>query len=131
MEIAEKTVGPLDKVKLKIEALSTSGAASSASPSHETEIIYGIGCAGVTPFEKAIFGKPTGAELTVGIEKGQHDEYFGHLKCSVAHLLQITTPCELHITVQSIRRADSHEVVKAMAQMTGCGGGCNCGCDCG
>ncbi len=128
MPIPVKSVAPLDKVQLQIKAVP--GAAGKTTETIETNaaFIYGIGSAGVTPFEKMLHAKSVGDQFSLPIEPGVETLIFGHLQCVLAHAISMAPPYTLHVTVTSVAPAPAQEVVRAMAQATGCGGGCGCGC---
>lgn len=128
MPTPAKSIGPLDKVELQIKAVP--GAAVEATEAVEIHagLIYGIGAAGVTPFEKMLHAKSVGDQFSLPIEPGVDSVIFGHLHCALAHAIPIPPPYTLHIKVASVAPAPAQEVVRAMAQATGCGGGCGCGC---
>jgi hypothetical protein len=92
------------------------------------EFIYGIGPSGITPFEKALFGKRTGDRIRFDIAATDFCQAVGHLEHSLREQAGIMAPVCLEATVTGVTRAPDREVVKAMAA----GGSCeDCGCGCG
>lgn len=90
--------------------------------------IYGVGSDGLTPFEKALFGKCVGDSLRMEIPARDHCAILGHLESPLGEQAGIRKPGTLQITVTDVSRAADREVVQAMAS----GGGCSdCGCGCG
>ncbi|MDA8139889.1 MAG: hypothetical protein M0036_14665 [Desulfobacteraceae bacterium] len=132
MPIDLKTIGPLDKVTLQLRISSTPTQPEEELPTIKSSFIYGIGVQGVTPFEKLLFGKTVGDQIDLTIEQGCQHAFLGHLGHALLSQNQFKQPVHLNVTVLSVLDAESHEVVKAMAQLVeGCGGSCDCGCGCG
>jgi len=128
MDTPAKPIGPLDKVHLKIKAVPRLGTTAAEQVDTDAALIYGIGSAGITPFEKMLHAKSTGDQFSLPIEPGVDTVIFGHLHCTVAHGIGIVPPYTLHVTVAAVTPAAPQEVIRAMAQSAGCGGGCDCGC---
>ncbi len=119
------TIGPLCKVGIVVSAQVVNGA---PLLSKETSFIYGVGSLGITPFEKTLYDKKVGAQITIDVDAGQSHAFFGHLQCLFMELLTADKGCQLNITIQSVTSADTQEIVKAIAQGSECGAGCSCGC---
>lgn len=118
----------MDKVFLSVKAIPESGTGGPVDA--QMDIIYGIGSAGVTPFERMLFEKSVGEAFTVTITPESGSALLGHHHCALTQVLPLSPPFQLDVSISAIERAQGHEVVKAMAQATGCGGGCGCGCGC-
>lgn len=120
-----QTIENLMKVTLRI---TFAGQAPGQDGGALFEFIYGIGPSGITPFEKALFGKGVGDRIQVDAAPGLFCETVGHLELPLREQSGIMAPVELRATVVEVTRADDREVVKAMAA----GGSCSdCGCGCG
>lgn len=130
MQTSTRSVGPMDKVYLHIRAVPTGKTAANDAAEADVDLIYGIGSAGVTPFEKMLFEKSVGDTFTITVTTDSGNALFGHHLCTLTQAVHLSPPFQLDVTVSAIENAQSHEVVKAMAQATGCGGGCDCGCGC-
>ena len=92
------------------------------------EFIYGIGPDGITPFEKALYGKKAGDRIDIGDISGNLLEALGHLKPALCEQTGIVSPDALQVMVTRVVKAPDRDVVKAIAA----GGGCSdCGCGCG
>lgn len=92
------------------------------------EFIYGVGSQGITPFEKALFGKGIGDQVQLDISPADYCETIGHLELPLLKQTGIIKPVSLQVTIDAITKASDQEVVKAMAA----GGSCSdCGCGCG
>ena len=130
MSKSSKKIGPLDKVHLKLSARLIDQDNTDFPINCEISIIYGIGTAGITPFERILFDKKAGDEITTHLESEQVTEFFGHLLCITKQYLPDAKSYDLAISIQSVETAQGHEVVKSMAQTAGCGTGCECGCGC-
>ena len=124
----EKTINPLDKVELDLEALPRMEKGADTSVKARLAFICGIGVAGLTPFEHLLLGKTTGHAFSLRVEADPCQGLLGHLQCTMLQALSMTPPFDLQVKVRSVVPAENREVVKAMAGLGGCGGGCDCGC---
>lgn len=119
------TVENLMKVSLNIHTTDTSVDEDTGTP---FEFIYGVGPSGITPFEKALFGKGIGDRIKFDIAPTQYCESVGHLGLPLHEKSGIMAPVSLHVTITDVVRAQDRDVIKAMAA----GGSCSdCGCGCG
>ena len=130
MEMPEKPISPLDKVRLSLKAVPHLGNETVESVMSETTLIYGVGSAGIPAFEKMLFEKQAGDQFAVSVESGTQRAIFGHLQGTLRQAVRIMPPYTLHVTVRSVATASNQEVVKAMAEFSKCSGGCDCGCSC-
>ena len=126
------TVQPLKKLRLQVVAGSTPGAAPGGDPVI-VEFIYGIGSAGLSPFESALSGKKKGDILSLAVTSTGAQGYFGHCLANFQQLLGLAImPAKIYLTVKidDILDADNREVVRSLAKSLshGCGGSCDCGC---
>ena len=99
----------------------------------EFELIYGIGKEGITPFEKAIYGKTPGDEFSVQLNPGETYHYFEHLNLPGIEGSPVTSPYVMKAEIKSVTTPDNNEIVKAMASRdkdSCAGSGCDCGCGC-
>ena len=121
MQTTHPTIENLMKVSLSVK----SGENESQVP---FEFIYGVGSQGITPFEKALFGKGVGDEVEFSLSPSDYCETIGHLELPLLKQTGIMSPVSLKVTINAIVKAKDQEVVKAMAA----GGSCSdCGCGCG
>ena len=121
----ENKIENLMKVTLTLQKIAPPGKEGPVVP---FEFIYGIGPSGVTPFEKALFGKRAGDRIRLDLPSAEWCQTIGHLELPLREQTGITAPVCLEVTVTAIVRAQDRDVVKAMAA----GGGCSdCGCGCG
>ncbi len=119
------TIDNLTKVSLTIHA---EGMADDRTRKKSFTFIYGIGPSGITPFEKALFGKKVGDSIVYDLSPADFSETIGHLEFPFREQTGMTAPGSLRVVVEGIVRAPDREVVKAMAS----GGSCSdCGCGCG
>jgi hypothetical protein len=128
MSTSEKQISPMDKVRLRLKAVPQQDDAPAAPAESEATFIYGIGSAGVPAFEKMLFAKAAGDQITLSVDSSEDCALFGHLNHTVLQAVGMKPPYMLHVTVVSVAAASDQEVVKAMARSTACGGGCDCGC---
>lgn len=92
------------------------------------EFIYGVGPAGITPFEKAFYGRRTGERIQLDIPADESCAALGHLELPLREQTGIMAPASLEVMVNRVVRAEDREVVKALAAGGSCG---DCGCGCG
>ncbi len=119
------TIENLMKVSLNIQIGDASTDDDTLSP---FEFIYGVCPSGITPFEKALFGKVIGDQILFDVDPTDYCETIGHLELPLREQTGIVAPVSLRVTIAGIVRAQDREVVKAMAN----GGNCSdCGCGCG
>jgi hypothetical protein len=121
MPTTSATIENLMKVSLTVN----SGDNETSAP---FEFIYGVGPQGITPFEKALFGKAVGDQVRFDLSPADYCETIGHLEQPLLKQTGIMGPVSLRVTIDGIVKAKDQEVVKAMAS----GGSCSdCGCGCG
>jgi len=122
MTDGERRIENLMKVSLTIHT-------DKQLPDHAArfEFIYGVGPDGITPFEKALFGKGVGDHIQLEGEACCSNEALGHLREALCEQTGIASPVAMRVTVQNVVKALDREVVKAMASGGGCGD-CDCGC---
>lgn len=117
------------KVGVQLEACTQEKEVIPQAAPFSFEFIFGIGSQGISPFEKQIFGKRVGDELAILLAPQHGDHIFDHLTCNLKERPDLLGHPYLKISVQSIHKANSREVIKAMAEAAGgCGEGCDCGC---
>lgn len=125
MQNPSPTIDALMKIHLTIKTGAANGSDSAGTP---FKFIYGVGTDGITPFEKALFGKSIGDRIELEIPASEHCTILGHLELPLVEQTGIQAPRSLQMTVTDVARADDREVVKAMASGGSCG---DCGCGCG
>ncbi len=119
------TIENLMKVCLSIV---TGSASADNDPGTPFTFIYGVGPSGISPFEKALFGKGVGDRIRLDMAPTDYCETVGHLELPLGEPTGIISPVSLQVTITDVTRAPDREVVKAMAA----GGSCSdCGCGCG
>ena len=125
MSKPQPTIENLMKVSVNIDTQDEADKDAKGAP---FEFIFGVGSAGITPFEKALFGKSVGDSIHFDIAPTEFCQTVGHLELPLREQTGIMTPIHLQVTITDIVRAQDREVVQAMAT----GGSCSdCGCGCG
>jgi len=119
------TIENLMKVTLDITA---DGEKGTNDQTAVFEFIYGVGAEGITPFEKALFGKSVGDRVRLEIGPADYRETVGHLELPLFEQIGIAKATCLKTTVAGIAKPEDREVVKAMASPGSCS---ECGCGCG
>ena len=124
-------IEPLKKIKLSLEAGTSRDVADLQLPASEFEFIFGLGPEGLSPLECDLAEKTVGDNIVVHLGKQNLHEYIAHVQLPVHTVFENRDSIFLAMRVEAINQADSREVVRTMAQMTGHGTGCGVGCDCG
>lgn len=89
------------------------------------EFIFGIGNEGLSPFEFNLAGKGVGHEGEYHLKRAELNGLFQHLTPPV-FLYDVPDSFTMKVRVVEIGEADQREVIKAMAEASGCGSHC-CG----
>ncbi len=114
----------LMKVSLNLQGVDS---LHTKAPGDRFEFIYGVGPEGITPFEKALYGKGVGDRITFNLPPGGLCQHMGHLELPLREQTGITKAGDLQVVVIGVARAADREVVKAMAAGGSCSD-CDCGC---
>lgn len=119
----------LSRIFLSIRVGTSADASDLSSEPIKSDFIFGLGTAGLTPFEYELSEKSEGDELNLQIRTEDMPQIFEHLRIALPPLASGAS-YHLKIRIDSISKASASEVVKAMAELAGCGGhdyGCGCG----
>ena len=120
-------IAPLCRVSLDLDV----DAGGDPGRSQPYTFIVGVGSGGLSPFEYALMEKQVGDRVRLEIDPAQVVETFEHLQPPLPLLMDRTRPLVMEALVTAVSRAETREIVKAMAAATGgcaCDGGCGCGC---
>ena len=119
-------VDPLKKITLSVTAGTKPETMDLAVSPSTFAFIYGIGTDGLTPFEFQLADKATGDEIIVQINCFQITETFAHIAVPIPQIPVHLDAIYMIFKIMQITPADNREIVKAMAENSGCGGHC-CG----
>ena len=125
-----KKVENLKKVTLRVEAGKTVELMDLIPKALEFEFIFGIGPAGMCPFEYQLVNKNEGEMVLLHLKKEEIQPFLGHLQLPVLDLLEENSSFYLNAKIAKIEQPDSKEVIKALAELASHAGGCDCGCGC-
>ena len=120
----------LKKVFLSLEAGTTAESMELTPTALEYAFIFGIGPAGMCPFEYELIHKNQDDIILLRLKQEENHHFFGHLNPPILDLLEENASYFLKVTIVKVDTADSKEVVKALADSTLHSGGCGCGCGC-
>ena len=120
----------LKKVTLRLKAGTTAQCMDLTPQAVEFKFIFGIGPAGMCLFEYQLVNKSEGEMVLLQLNKKDIDDFLGHLLLPVAHLFEENESIFLKVKIIKISRADSKEVIKALAETASHPAGCGCGCGC-
>ena len=126
MEDNRQVVENLKKVKIAVQAGSSPESMDILSEPFEFEFIFGLGTSGLTPFEFSLASKYRDDEVVLHIGLRDIPETFAHIQLPVFHDLPETDSFYLKVRIADIQPAAGRELIKAMAEVGGCGDGC-CG----
>ena len=117
----------LKKVTVTFRAGTSPGGDDLASGNESFGFVYGLAIEGLTPFEFQLGGKSAGDTVEFSVPARDLCKTFQHL--TIPGLDEPGPNEEVHFSfhIESVDTADSREVVKAMAELSACGGG---SCDC-
>jgi hypothetical protein len=126
MTKANQSVTYLKKVNLLIRAGTSLHASDLTFGTAGMELVFGVGSHGLTPFETQLADKKVGCHLDFEIPAEGLNVFFGHVFPPLHHLPGSRETIFLHIEIDDITRAESREIVKALAEVARCGDHC-CG----
>jgi hypothetical protein len=128
METENLKIDNLLKVALVMEAGTSGDKFDLLAEPKRIEFIYGTAACGITPFEKSLYRKGAGDEVTTAVDLKNAEEYFGPLANNILSWFPERGELSLKVGVESVCAPQDSEVVKALASGVGCGGDCGCGC---
>ena len=131
METTDLKIDNLLKVTLVMEAGASQDAFKPLTEPKEINFIYGVAADGITPFEKLLYQKQAGDEVSAAVDLNQANQYFGPLSCGILEWLPERGELFFKVAVQAVATPQNSEIVKALAAGGGCGSDCDCGCGCG
>lgn len=125
-------VESIQKIALSIKAGTSQDVMDLTPKCPKIEFIFGLGPAGMTPFEFELANKAAGDSVSLHLKKKDFDSFFEHISPSVRDLFDDRNDVYLQVTINTVSPAENREVVKALADIAAHGGeGCDCGCGCG
>lgn len=122
------TIDHLQRVTLRIEAGRTPEKMDLTVEPAVADFIFGIGSQGLSPFEYGLAGRSVGDEVNLTVRKGEAGKFFEHLVHILPRFSETEEILYLKIGVADIGRAETAEIVRAMATMASCDGDCGDGC---
>jgi hypothetical protein len=122
-----ETIDNLSMVSLAIEAGTVAGARDLTPEPVIHEFVFGIAPEGLSPFEFQLAGLAEGEEIAMTVRPQEIGAFFGPGRSPVAPQIFGPEGFHLNVRVLGVTRAESREIVKAMAEMAACS---DCGGDC-
>jgi hypothetical protein len=116
----------LNKVTLSLEAGTSSDHMNITPQPTEFEFVFGLGTFGLTPFEFTLADKICGDEILVQLRAENLQRYFEHISLPIFLYTKDHNSFYLKARIVNVSRADSQELLKAMAHIANCGDSC-CG----
>ena len=124
--MAEGKVDTLKKITLSLEAGTTSDSTDLTPQPPQFEFIYGLGTAGLTPFEFQLADRTVGDEVHLHIGHEEMPQFFQHLILPPIDIPDDLNSFYLRFRVIKVIPADQREVIKALAEIANCDDHC-CG----
>jgi hypothetical protein len=121
----------LKKITLEIRAGTSPDDMNLTPQIPQFSFIFGLAPEGMTPFEYKLVDKFKNDEVLLHLKEASLATFFEHLNPPIRDLMKGRQEFYLQVKIAEISSPDNREVVKAMAEMAGHGGGCDCGCGCG
>ena len=121
----------LKKITLKVTAGTSEKKLDIIDLPRVFTFIYGLGPAGLTPFEYALAGKVKGDKVCLHMRSEETGRIFLHIHPPFIHELRNQKDFFVMADITAIEDATSREVVQAMAAMAECESHCDCDCGCG
>lgn len=128
MPAPPQTIGPLQQVKLALEAGTTAESVALTPQPIAYEFIFGLGAEGLVPFERALADRRVGEQISLRLDPGGLQAAFEHLPLPGILLPARAAELFLRVTVVAVEPADQREVIRQLARRSACGGDCGCGC---
>lgn len=120
----------LTKVTLRLEAGTTAAHMDLISAALEFEFIFGIGPAGMCPFEYQLVNKTVGEAVGIRVQREERYALFEHLHPPIMNLAEKHDALHLKITILKIQEPENKEIIKALSEMASHHHDCDCGCGC-
>jgi len=124
--VTDSKIDNLKKITLSLEAGTTPDSKDLNPQSSEFEFIFGLGTAGLTPFEFELADKTVGDEVHLHINQEEMPQVFQHLILPPINIPEHLDSFYLKFRVIKVIPADQREVIKALAEIANCDDHC-CG----
>lgn len=128
MPAPPQTIGPLQQVKLALEAGTTAESVALTPQPIAYDFIFGLGAEGLVPFERALADRRVGELISLRLDPRALQAAFEHLPLPGILLPARAADLFLRVTVVAVEPADQREVIRQLARRSACGGDCGCGC---
>jgi hypothetical protein len=128
MQTPPRTIGPLQEVKLSLEAGITADSVALTPQPITYDFIFGLGAEGLVPFERALIDRRVGEQISLRLDPQALQATFEHLPLPGILLPAQAADLFLRVTVLAVAPADQREVIRQLAWRSACGGDCGCGC---
>ncbi len=122
----DKRVNNLKKIVLSLEAGTRPGASDLTSEPVSWGFVFGIGSEGLAGFEYALADKQEGESVEITLDRETLRGMLGHLRIPLPLEGIDEGPVYLKVGIERVEAADQREVIRAMADASGCGDHC-CG----
>jgi hypothetical protein len=116
----------LKKVTVTVKAGTGSQNTDPIEDGTRMEFVFGIGPAGLTPFEYALADSVVGDTITLQVGSGEHDDIFGHIPIMLPQFPTEEAAMYLRVRVERVEPAAQREIIRAMAEASTCNDDC-CG----
>ena len=100
-------------------------------PDPELTFIFGIGSAGLTPFECLLNQRTETDAIAFRVAGPDACLFFGHLAAPIGRLASTLPEIYFRVSIVGIETPPPREIIKAMADLASHDHGAGCGCGCG
>ncbi len=123
----KSTIQALNKVTLSVNAR-TQPDADDLNPKRSTfDFIFGLGIEGLTPFEFLLSEQVENGCFSLKLRPNEVCQTFQHITLPYGDFPESTESIFFTFQVIKVEKADNREVIKAMAELSSCGGvSCEC-----
>lgn len=124
MDRNEQRIDNLKKVRIALEAGTGPDVMDLTSEPYPLEFIFGLGVEGLTPLEFRLVDKSEGDKLVVKLRPEEMNGLHQNLVFPAFTLHDHMDSFFLRIEILRVVPADQREVIKALAELSGCGSHC-------
>ncbi len=116
----------LKKITLSVSAGTWPETANLNSEKETFQMIFGLGTAGLTPFEFLLSKRAEGDCFSIPLTPNELCQTFQHIPLPQFEFPESVESIFFHFQVIKVEDSTSREVIKAMAELSSCGGSCEC-----
>lgn len=124
MDLNVKKIDNLKKVRIALEAGTTPDVMDLTPEPYSWEFIFGLGVEGLTPLEFRLVDKREGDKLVFSLRRKEFGGLHQNLLAPPFGMPDHMDSFFLRIEILRVVPADQREVIKALAELSGCSNHC-------